>query len=172
MSGEEKSLIDVANEKFQEDSKAMEEMAWAAKRRADEKRREKLKDIEEVVRKVVREELERSPRKAALDLAREKNSDVSDTVEVQLIESSFDDDETKELMDVVRKLAPEMLRTKSLGNITKKMTEVVGVGDVESYVDYVETGGIIPIHNSVEDHTDHVIIQINETGFLQYRCRW
>lgn len=190
MSSEEKSLVDVAKEMIPDELKAIEEMrtmkrlaeeqrlkrlkavkemCMAAKIQAEAKRREKIKVIEEAVRNVMREELRRSPRKEALDLASEKNKDVSDIVEVRLVESSFSDKTTNEIMNVVRNLAPEMLRTKSLENIIEKTAEVIGICAVPS-VDYAETGGNVPIHASLYDCVAYMLIQINGTGFLQFHC--
>lgn len=136
------------------------------------KRREEIKFMEEAIRKVMREELKRSPRKEALDLALEKNEVVDDVVEVKLVESSFNDLITGEIMRIVRKLAPEILKTKSIENIVTEIDKVITDRARSLYIDFVETCGNFPIHASRSRFSvsRYAQIQINYTGFLQIHC--
>ncbi|MDP3495048.1 MAG: hypothetical protein Q8R82_18200 [Hyphomonadaceae bacterium] len=134
---------------------------------ADAKRKQKDKRLEKMIRGIIRDELQRSPRKKTIDLEREKNKDVCDDVKVELIESTFKDAVTVWIMDAARKFTPEMLRTKSIETILDAMSKAVGDGAVCS-ASYVKTNGQVPIIQVNMANMYYALIKINGIGVLQF----
>jgi len=134
---------------------------------AEAKRQQKDKRLEKMIREIIRDELQRSPRKKTIDLECEKNKDACDGVKIELIESTFEDDVTARIIDAVRESAPEMLRTKSIDDILDAMSKAVG-SDAVCSASYVKTNGRIPIIQVNMDHTYYALIKINGIGVLQF----
>lgn len=89
-----------------------QEKTFAGKgEKADKRRAEKEVALTDAIRKIVKEELKKSERRPALDLALEKNT-VDEKVDVILYESQIPSEFTNKIMNIVRKHAKNLLETK------------------------------------------------------------
>lgn len=125
--------------------------------------------LKDAIRKVIKQKLKKSERKPAMDLAREKTEESSEEISVEVIKSHFIDGEDKTIVDVIKKHAAKLLKSKDKHGVVQEISNALSGcrEDLCLTVNYVVTDGMIPKCVTECGEIFYTIVRVNKNGFVQ-----